>query len=42
MNISISQNYKLKDFAELQGVFPLKRLQRWDKEEILKANRTPT
>ncbi|MBS6265968.1 MAG: IS607 family transposase [Lachnospiraceae bacterium] len=34
-------NYKLKDFAELLGV-SVKTLQRWDREGILKANRTPT
>ena len=31
----------LKDFAELLGV-SVKTLQRWDREGILKANRTPT
>lgn len=35
------KNYKPKDFAELLGV-SVKTLQRWDREEILKANRTPT
>ncbi|MCD8118281.1 MAG: IS607 family transposase [Lachnospiraceae bacterium] len=34
-------NYKPKDFAELVGV-SVKTLQRWDREGILKANRTPT
>ena len=34
-------NYKPKDFAELLGV-SVKTLQRWDREGILKANRTPT
>ncbi|MDD6589349.1 MAG: IS607 family transposase [Anaerobutyricum hallii] len=34
-------NYKPKDFAELLGV-SVKTLQRWDRDGILKANRTPT
>lgn len=34
-------NYKPIDFAELLGV-SVKTLQRWDREGILKANRTPT
>ena len=34
-------NYKPKDFAELVGV-SVKTLQRWDREGILKAKRTPT
>ena len=34
-------NYKPKDFAELLGV-SVKTLQRWDRENILKAKRTPT
>ena len=34
-------NYKPKDFAELLGV-SVKTLQRWDREDILKAKRTPT
>ncbi|WP_302226463.1 IS607 family transposase [Veillonella magna] len=34
-------NYKLKEFAELLGV-SVKTLQRWDRQGILKANRTPT
>lgn len=34
-------NFKPKDFAELFGV-SVKTLQRWDREGILKANRTPT
>lgn len=34
-------NYKPKDFAELLGI-SVKTLQRWDREGILKANRTPT
>ena len=34
-------NYKPKDFAELVGV-SVKTLQRWDRDGILKANRTPT
>lgn len=41
MNTSNITNYKPKDFAELLGV-SVKTLQRWDKERILKANRTPT
>lgn len=41
MNTSNITNYKPKDFAELLGV-SIKTLQRWDREEILKANRTPT
>lgn len=34
-------NYKPKDFAELVGV-SVKTLQRWDRDGILKAKRTPT
>jgi putative resolvase len=41
MNTFNSTNYKPKDFAELIGV-SVKTLQRWDREGILKANRTPT
>ena len=41
MNTSNTTNYKPKDFAELLGV-SVKTLQRWDREGILKANRTPT
>ena len=41
MNTSNITNYKPKDFAELLGV-SIKTLQRWDKDGILKANRTPT
>ena len=41
MNTSNNTNYKPKDFAELLGV-SVKTLQRWDREGILKANRTPT
>ena len=41
MNTSKITNYKPKDFAELLGV-SVKTLQRWDREGILKANRTPT
>ena len=41
MNISNITNYKPKDFAELLGV-SVKTLQRWDRDGILKANRTPT
>lgn len=41
MNTSNVKNYKPKDFAEMIGV-SVKTLQRWDREGILKANRTPT
>ena len=41
MNTSNITNYKPKDFAELLGV-SVKILQRWDRDGILKANRTPT
>ena len=41
MNTLNITNYKPKDFAELLGV-SVKTLQRWDREDILKANRTPT
>nr|DAT22209.1 MAG TPA: hypothetical protein [Caudoviricetes sp.] len=41
MNTTNITNYKPKDFAELLGV-SVKTLQRWDRENILKANRTPT
>ena len=41
MNTSNITNYKPKDFAELLGVL-VKTLQRWDRDGILKANRTPT
>ena len=41
MNTSNITNYKPKDFAELLGV-SVKTLQRWDREGILEANRTPT
>lgn len=41
MNTSNITNYKPKDFAELLGA-PVKTLQRWDREGILKANRIPT
>ncbi len=34
-------NYKPKDFAELLNI-SVKTLQRWDREDILKAKRTPT
>jgi DNA-binding transcriptional MerR regulator len=34
-------NYKPKDFAELLNV-SVKTLQRWDRQNILKAKRTPT
>jgi len=41
MNTSSITNYKPKDFAELLGV-SVKTLQRWDRDGVLKANRTPT
>lgn len=41
MNTSKITNYKPKEFAELLGV-SVKTLQRWDRQGILKANRTPT
>ena len=41
MNTSNITNYKPKDFAELLGV-SVKTLQRWDRDGIIKANRTPT
>lgn len=41
MNTLNITNYKPKDFAELLGV-SVKTLQRWDRDGILKANRTPT
>ena len=41
MNTSNITNYKPKDFAELLGV-SVKTLQRWDRDGILKSNRTPT
>ena len=41
MNTTNIKNYKPKDFAELLGV-SVKTLQRWDRDGILKANRTPT
>ena len=41
MNTKHITNYKPKDFAELLGV-SVKTLQRWDREDILKAKRTPT
>ena len=41
MNTSNITNYKPKDFAELLGI-SVKTLQRWDREGILKANRTQT
>lgn len=40
MNTTNATNYKLKDLAELLGV-SVKTLQRWDRDGILKANRTP-
>lgn len=41
MNTSNITNYKPKDFADLLGI-SVKTLQRWDRDGILKANRTPT
>ena len=41
MNTTNIKNYKPKDFAALLGV-SVKTLQRWDRDGILKANRTPT
>ena len=41
MNSKHITNYKPKDFAELLGV-SVKTLQRWDRENILKAKRIPT
>ena len=41
MNSKHITNYKPKDFAELLGV-SVKTLQRWDRDGILKANRSPT
>ena len=41
MNTLNITNYKPKDFAELLGVL-VKTLQRWDRDGIWKANRTPT
>jgi len=41
MNTSNNKNYKPKDFADLLGV-SVSTLQRWDREGILSANRTPT
>ena len=41
MNTKNIKNYKPKYFAELLGV-SVKTLQRWDRNGILKANRTPT
>ena len=41
MNTSHITNYKPKDFANLLGV-SVKTLQRWDRDGILKANRTLT
>ena len=40
MNSKHITNYKSKDFAELLGV-SVKTLQRWDRENVLKAKRTP-
>lgn len=44
MNSKHVTNYKPKDFAELLGVLgvSVKTLQRWDRENILKAKRIPT
>lgn len=41
MNNKHTNNYKPKDFAELLNV-SVKTLQRWDREGILIAKRTPT
>lgn len=41
MNTLNITNYKPKDFSELLGV-SVKTLQRWDREGVLKSNRTPT
>ena len=41
MNTSNVKNYKPKDFSALLGV-SVRTLQRWDREGILVANRTPT
>lgn len=41
MNISNVTNYKPRAFAELLGV-SVKTLQRWDRDGVLKAHRTPT
>lgn len=41
MKISNTKNYKPKEFAELLNV-SVKTLQRWDRKDILKANRSPT
>ena len=41
MNTKHITNYKPKDFAKLLGV-SVKTLQRWDRDNILKAKRTPT
>lgn len=41
MNTNNIHNYKPSEFAELLGV-SVKTLQRWDRDGILKANRTPT
>jgi predicted site-specific integrase-resolvase len=41
MNTKNITNYKPKDFAEFINV-SVKTLQRWDRDGILIANRTPT
>ena len=41
MNTSNIPHYRPKEFAELLHV-SVKTLQRWDREKILVANRTPT
>ena len=41
MNTKNITNYKPRDFAELLGI-SVKTLQRWDRDGVLKANRTPT
>lgn len=41
MNTKNITNYKPKDFAKLLGI-SVKTLQRWNRNGVLKANRTPT
>lgn len=41
VNVPNIKNYKPKEFSELVGV-SVKTLQRWDRDGILKAYRTPT
>ena len=40
-NMKHITNYKLKEFAELLNV-SVKTLQRWDRDKVLIAKRTPT